>query len=420
MVPAAVLRNECLGPGRYMLCRGLLNGRAAQRSRCISSSKGPPEGDNTESGKRRKKAVNSLHYPWGNIHQRPQRRNRFGPKSQKFFQAATHPLRHYGIRSLNLRLVKDASNVPILIPGRMLKDDESKSSNVTRKDQDEPQHQRRRRRRKLPIVNAAALLDKKTYCRKSAFPGGTVTKSGGEAAKRLLKGKKDLVEMLRGYVVWQQNQRPFCLSGHGIPPQLLQDHINMADSILRNFNEPAECALMSELDENGTDPSSPDSMRIRSQDGQSRNWAWPPQRLLQRSGFNETAELLDISQSWDHSLVLYLAAMDRIAKELGPVGSYFNRDSKKQWTVKMYRGMAYPIEVISRPDDEEDGRPVPILEWSPLNSVNSNKPRVSIRLQGTPNNGKSEKEKDTSPPHPVTLVYDAVFQEDPRVEPIRA
>ena len=84
----------------------------------------------------------------------------------------------------------------------------------------------------------------------------------------------------------------------------------------------------------------------------------------------------------------------------------------------MYRGMAFPVEVISRPDDGDDDGPVPILEWSSLNRISDKQPHVSIRLQGTP---------DVTPglhqggsPNPVTLVYDACFQEDPRLEPAQA
>ena len=83
----------------------------------------------------------------------------------------------------------------------------------------------------------------------------------------------------------------------------------------------------------------------------------------------------------------------------------------------MYRGHAYPIELISTPDDEEDGAPVPILEWSsPLD--NANKRKISMRLQGTPSKNVSVgEEEEVTNPNPVTLVYDATFQNDPRLEP---
>lgn len=435
MASALALRRESVwrAPARYPIVISSLSSRrvVSKHLRSFSSGKGPGDLDADKKDKNAFKKLTEvpLRFPppasWGN---QIQRRPRFGPKSQKFFQAATSPHKKYGlIRNLNLKLVKDKSNVPILIPGRFIKDKEEELPIHKNAAQDNQDGKTRRRRRKLPIVNAAAILDKNTYCKKSAFPGGVTTKSGHEAAKRLLRGKKDLVDMIRGTIVFQQSQRPFCLTGHGVPPQLLQDHIDMADAILQNFDEPTECQLTSNLGDSisSTDPSCPDSMTIRRQDGQTRVWAWPPQRLLQRSTKEENAEKLhDVSQNWDNSLVLYLAVMDRLSREMGTstVGSYLHRESRKYWKVKMHRGMAYSDELISRPDDEEDGRPVPILEWNPLSSAkttNNEHPHVSIRLQGTPQRTNNEAVNDESPvQNSVTLIYDAIFQEDPRVEPV--
>jgi len=447
----------------------------ASTIRCFSGTDGGGDGGSKNSKSKTRRGDGSPHIggakPKGKKYdawtdhqhahsQRVQRRpSRFGPKSQKYFQASMGPAKHYGIRMLNLKLVKDSSQVPILIPGKALKDredgnetsdntantsnnksnseNEGKSSSQKQQaikdasplQKDDSTAQRpnrpRRRRRMLPIVNAAALLDTTNYCKRSAFPGGVVSRSGTEAAKRLLRGKKDLIDMLRGHIILQQSQRPFCLAGHGVPKQLLQDHINMGDSILSHFNEPAEISL-SNMDEY-SDPLSPDCMRIRDQDGQSRMWAWPPQPQFQapKEGDDEEAQhrLEDISQKWSHSFTLYLSVMDRIANKLGLVGSYLHKDTRKEWKVKMFRGMAYPLEVISRPDDEDIGAPVPILEWAPGNRISDKQPHVSIRLQGMSDLDLGSSDGTMGEPggvHPVTLVFDACFQEDPRLEPAEA
>jgi hypothetical protein len=120
--------------------------------------------------------------------------------------------------------------------------------------------------------------------------------------------------------------------------------------------------------------------------------------------------------TWEDRLSLYLAVMDRLANKLGLVGSYLQKESRKQWSVKMYRGMAYPLEVISSLDGEEEDGPVPILEWSPLNRVSNKQPHVSIRIQGIPEGPDASVGVSV----PVTLVYDALFQADPRLEPVAA
>ena len=428
-----------------------------------TTTKGP-SGNGNDNGNPENGKMNSGEAAWierRQQEQRFQRQPRFAPKSRKSFQTAS-PSKQYGARPLtkNLRLIKDSFHVPILIPGQTLSDDskdvgrtgsvrintdERIQQNKNNADQNDGKQSQvkakselnhmRRRRRMLPTVNASALLDAPTYCRNSAFTATGSNKNSNEqagmtmnsemnsktaAAKRLLRGKKDLLNMLRGDIILQESPRPFCLAGHGVPKQLLQEHINMGDSILHHFNEPAEVSVRN------SDPCYPEAMKIREHNGQSRMWLWPtdkttePHQLLEEQQRRaEEAEvagdsLQDISQTWGERLDLYIAVMDRLASGLWPSGSCFNKKSRQHWSLKIYRGMAFPVEVIAGAD--ADG-PVPVLEWNPLHRISKRQPHMSIRLQGTPDLVPGASQESVNP---VTLVYDARFQEEPRLEPATA
>jgi hypothetical protein len=394
-------------------------------------------------------------------------RPRFGQKSQRPFDSAimkgsSSP--NFGTNlfrsSFDLRLVKDSSHVPILIPGSPVVDDKPKKDN-RKQHPESTQQQQQRRRRKLPLVNAAALLDTSTYCKISVTPASSGTKQNqqGEeeqqqpnAAKRLLRGKKDLYDMLRGHIIGM-NQRPICLAGHGVPKQLLQDHINLADDILHHYQEPADCTLSSYSNHSpdtaeyeNLDPFS-NGMTIRGHDGKKRfkSWSIPTPSSNQYSnihrhpdypGFLQVQQ--GVSQEWADRLALYLAVMERLTRKLGSVGSSYldvvaaahsqhhdnNNCCSMHWNVTIYRGMAYPKEVISRQieddnhaNNNEQQGPVPILEWTPHTNTKQ-QPRVSIILQGDPDskhdihlqNTKKTKKKKKGP---VTLVYSASFLELP-------
>ena len=405
-----------------------------------------------------------------------QRQTRFAPKSKKRFKIAAPHKKYYGYNRRSsspilqdLPLVKDSAHFPILIPGQDVVEpsppestqittsstNASTSATASTAHETEPHH-KRRRRRMLPTVDASALLDSTNYCRNSAFTAFARSKKKNnsddgrmnniimkknnsiefegmsshigsnrtEVAKRLLRGKKDLLNLLRGDIILQENSRPFCLAGHGVPKQLLQEHINMGDSILHHFSEPAEVSLTN------VEPIYPEKMKIREHDGQSRLWFWPGEttttsyQLLSqddeeekeeqqpKSGEREVGDIFrDMSQTWGERLNLYIAVMDRLASKLGLVGPCFGKKARKQWSMKIYRGMAFPVEVISGTDT---GGPVPVLEWNPLNRMSSRQPHVSIRLQGTPDLIPGSKRRSLNP---VTLVYGARFQEDPRLEP---
>jgi hypothetical protein len=92
----------------------------------------------------------------------------------------------------------------------------------------------------LPAMNAAALLDPLAYCKTSAKTAHThgVNRgiSGTDAARRLLRGKKDFLVAARSSLLKSNTTaRPALLTGHGIPPKLFQHCIDMADALLLQY-----------------------------------------------------------------------------------------------------------------------------------------------------------------------------------------
>jgi hypothetical protein len=276
--------------------------------------------------------------------------------------------------SYHLPLVKDSSHVPILIPGSPVVDGKPKKENHRQPES----KQQRRQHRKLPLVNIAALLDTPTYYKISVTPSLDKKKQGNEG-------------------------QPNATSN--------------ADAEYENF-----------------DPLS-SGMTIRGHDGNKRFKAWAlpsnqnacvhhhhpdyPGYLQEQQG---------VSQEWADRLALYLVVMERLTRKLGSVGSSYldilaaanprhhcNHHSSMHWNVTIYRGLAYPMEVVSRQmDDNANGQdPVPILEWAPHTNTKQ-QPRASIILQGDPDsqhgihphNTKKKKRKG-----PVTFVYTASFRE---------
>jgi hypothetical protein len=98
--------------------------------------------------------------------------------------------------------------------------------------------------RPLPQLDASALLDPKSYCRKSVFTSGTPSISGGEAARRLLNGRNLLLEIMRRELHSNNNsnnrgdgdRKIYVLRGHGVPTQLLQYHLDVANQWLQQHS----------------------------------------------------------------------------------------------------------------------------------------------------------------------------------------
>jgi hypothetical protein len=354
----------------------------------------------------------------------------------------------------------DCHRVPVLIPGRERRPDGQQSAGVM--------HHHHHYRHTLSAINASALLNTKEYCLKSA--AAATSNSGTEAARRLLRGKKDIVNILRQHVVYprqqndgnandprQQNVHPYqprqheppvphTLQGHGVPTQLLQNHLDLAGELLDVT--PGNVAEVSF--QNWSGELSLDWMRVRSQDGHSSVRPWPvvvPQTAHDNDNGDGDGSG-DAMASWDQDMALYLSVMNRLATQLSlvlqtqsppstptntrdtsaaptttmtdeynNVFSSFKSSSTEQqipmhppppryWNVKVWRGMALAADSLP-------AEPCPVVEWTPVQGLEA-PGHVCIRLQGFPTMTSSSNGMTSTStrkqPQAVTLSFTACFR----------
>jgi hypothetical protein len=354
----------------------------------------------------------------------------------------------------------DCHRVPVLIPGRERRPDGQQSAVM---------HHHHHYRHTLSTINASALLNTKEYCLKSA--AAATSSSGTEAARRLLRGKKDVVNILRRHVVYtrqqdanqqrQQNVHPYqphqreppiphALQGHGVPVQLLQNHLDLAGELLDLT--PGNAAEVSF--QNWSGELSLDWMRVRSQDGHSSVRPWPvvvPQTQDNDGGDNGNETTInhnDTMATWDQDMALYLSVMNRLATQLSlvlqtqspptatptttstrkmtdastttmtdeysNVFSSFKSSSTEQqipmhppppryWNVKVWRGMAFAADSLP-------AEPCPVVEWTPVQGLEA-PGHVCVRLQGFPTRRSNGTATSTRrQPQAVTLSFTACFR----------
>jgi hypothetical protein len=355
--------------------------------------------------------------------------------------------------SRSTQTIYDSSRVPVLIPGRELPLGLHQH------------HHHQHRHNTLSTMNASALLNTKEYCLKSA--AAATSSSGTEAARRLLRGKKDLVRILRQKVVYPTHRSyqreppvPHTLQGHGVPTQLLQNHLDLAGQLLESELTGGNAAEVSF--QNCTGALSLDRMRVRSPDGHSSLRAWPivVPPTAQDSDGDDSSNHDATMESWDQDMALYLSAMNRLATQLSVVlqnqsltpktstrkrtmtddasatptttttdeysnvFSTFSSDSQQEeqipmyppppryWNVKVWRGgMAYAADSLP-------AKPCPVVEWTPVQGLEA-PGHVCIRLQGFPSLSTSSSTTDSNckplrrrQPQPVTLSFTACFRND--------
>lgn len=283
--------------------------------------------------------------------------------------------------------------------------------------------------------------------------------AGTEAARKLLRGKKDLIELL-GYAVHSHAKQSLVLQSHGIPRQVLQHHIDYAARLLcrlqaqevsfKQFNEIAKYNSVAAMD-------AVQSLRrvlVRSAvTGESHALPWPlDEEPVEENDPNEHSPQQQQQQLWVDDLTLYWTVMNRIATRLGvavllkrpglgrdrlelmttaasePPQPHHSSHSMLRtppyyWKVEFQRKLHFSPEqlpptgrsatsslrdnMLPLESSSSSSAPpqhlFPVLEFTPLQGVAA-PGHCRIRLQGTghPANGE--------PPMNVSLSFDACFR----------
>jgi hypothetical protein len=257
----------------------------------------------------------------------------------------------------------------------------------------------------LRSISASAMLDPFSFCKSS---GKNI--NGADAARRLLRGKKDFLVAARSL------RSPVLLQGHGVPQKLLQHCVDMADALLYHYGDDiVACTFHNYHQDSETLP--PQVVRTRSGDSKNRCSPWPPPEPL--------------LHDWDYHLTLYLTVMRRLACNLGMVlqGKSNSKRARSaddgdsddfmsspllfpssppspQWNVDFLRGAYYDLkhdQGLSR--SQHILATLPIVEFTRDSRTAGH---VLIRLQGSPRpNPEFHSECSRKP---VTLVFDACFR----------
>lgn len=251
-------------------------------------------------------------------------------------------------------------------------------------------------------VNVSPFLDPEDYSKKSSFFGASPTKDGTLAAIRLNQGKKTLVELLQDNIKEHNRKqqtksskennagvepRSFVIIGHGVPKQLLQQHVDMADFLLKYFTN---ASYISFKNNSGGDL---ERMEVYPKKGKRTLEQWP----------------FEPNSNSDHQKQLYLTVMDRIAVPLNEVlwtsvsktpqveqdvdddfvmSSTSLPASLKEWKVDLLRGSEYPsdsflmlIVKFMLPENDSASGHIAISLCGKANIDNSRATRNKRRLQ---------------------------------------
>ena len=165
----------------------------------------------------------------------------------------------------------------------------------------------------LQSMNASAVLDPLNFCKVTAKSppyvyGGSRSINGSDAARRLLRGKKEFLSAVR-----QLNNAPVLLDGHGVPPALFQHSIDMADALLRHYGpDIIECSFHNYHNENKSSCKTPLHVRVRRRDATNLFLPSPCAIDTDESDCENTKHKGEESCGkidWDHNLTLYLTVM---------------------------------------------------------------------------------------------------------------
>lgn len=228
----------------------------------------------------------------------------------------------------------------------------------------------------LPHLFASAILDPKTYCKQSASSTSTI--SGGDAARRLLRGKRNFRQTMRQELTSRPKdvQKIYILQGHGVPVQLWEHILYVAQTWLQSEESAYEVSV-----QNVFGAFHFDRMLVRSDSGTSRIAPWPTE--------------------WDTDMELYMTVTTRMAKLLSDILRKGDDEGDpprlKQWNISVQQDFAIPPQLL--PPAQEL---TPTVEFVPMEGQVG---RLIIRLQGIIRTtiGDEVVEK------PVALIFEGVY-----------
>jgi len=204
----------------------------------------------------------------------------------------------------------------------------------------------------LPQLHASAFLDPKYYCRISAEPNSTI--SGSDAVRRLIRGKRNLLETMREEIHLSEeknkkrilNWQFYDVRGHGVPIQLFDHLLNASDTWLSELDNAFGISL--QKNSSGT---SFGRMLIHAQDG-----------------FNKRSTTVKPWPSeWENDMELYLTVLIRIATNLSGILQSVDGLSKpqlKHWNVDIRE--RDDNRFISQSGEEEAKSINPLIKFSTL------------------------------------------------------
>lgn len=259
------------------------------------------------------------------------------------------------------REITDSSGKTIWVPSMRLVKDDTRPISPTQPLQGIAATTTKTKKKTLPQIYAMAWLDPTVYCRE-----GGQSLAGTDAARKLLRGKRDLMELL-GHAVYnptkfissslgptttsttttatgttdgitnlesssttttnynqhqqQQQQQSrnlsFVLHGHGIPPQMLQHIVDFAASLLTQLIASQVSFKQFNVSQHYNSVAASDAVRdiewvqVRhAETGENQAVPWPP-------SLNNNNQVQEEQHHWRDDLQLYWTAMNRIATRLG-------------------------------------------------------------------------------------------------------
>jgi hypothetical protein len=241
----------------------------------------------------------------------------------------------------------------------------------------------------LPTLDASPILDPTLYIKKSSKSNHT--KCGSEASKRLLKAQHKIRKWIwdfdysspdsgvndagQGKEKVEDNLGAksliFGLVGHGVPFQLLQDHVDVAWKLLdqqqrqqqqqqhKGGSEVVECSF-----HNGNGELNIDWMNIRNREGQNYTIPYPLRDEIVNNN-NKSRSNNSALESVHPSMVLYLTVMDRLSRTFGTILQTTPPPSMSTSTTNINNRNTNDSAITNKNYWKND-KPIPIIGWKTI------------------------------------------------------